>query len=205
MTVPSLFELASVVYKAGAIINENFGIPHGFTAKEDGSPVTAIDRQVNALFKDFADQKKIGFIGEEGNGNVGNDWILYVDPLDGTGAFTRGMATSTVIASIMFMGEPTMAIIHNPMTGQTWAAEETTLCEYWRGESKAKVVNVIRDPSSYYRTAICAWPGVDERFALFQQKVLESSLFSDQQMGAFGIGGGLIASGTHPCHRHKQR
>ncbi len=196
MRVPTLTELFAVVKDAGQIISDNFGLPHDVTDKSDGTPVTAIDQQINTLFALLAEKHGIGFIGEEGNGDTDNDWILYVDPLDGTGAFLRGMATCTVVASIMFMGEPIMAIIHNPITGQTWSAEANNFCSYWRNKSEGEIlVRTSNLQSVPHRTAICAWPGVDERFLRFQKRILEDSFFLDQQMGAFAIGGGLIASG----------
>lgn len=196
MRVPTLTELLAVVKDAGQIISDNFGLPHDVTDKNDGTPVTAIDHQINTLFALFAEKHGIGFIGEEGNGDIDCNWVLYVDPLDGTGAFLRGMATCTVVASIMFMGEPITAIIHNPITGQTWSAEENNFCSHWRNEGAGEVLVRTNNPESVpYKTAICAWPGVDERFLRFQKRIVEDSFFSDQQMGAFAIGGGLIASG----------
>lgn len=196
MRVPTLTELLAVVKDAGQIISDNFGLPLDVTDKNDGTPVTHIDHAINLLFAQFADQYGIGFIGEEGNGNTECDWILYADPLDGTGAFIRGMATCTVVASIMFVGEPLLAVIHNPITGQTWAAEQNCLCSYWRNKDANEVLAKTATPQSEpYKTAICAWPGVPKPFATLQKRILSSRDFSDQQLGAFAIGGGLIASG----------
>jgi fructose-1,6-bisphosphatase/inositol monophosphatase family enzyme len=191
-----LFELVAAVETAGAMVNEMFGLSHHITDKDDGTPVTDIDIRLNAFFCDFAKEHGLRFLGEEGNGDDVSDWILYVDPLDGTGAFTRGMATATVIASVMFQGEPVMAVIHNPVTGQTWSAEPNMGTEYSRHGSPVTLVQVDPAPQGKYRTAICLWPGADKPFVDFQQNVLKSSDFLDQQMGALGLGGGLIASGT---------
>jgi fructose-1,6-bisphosphatase/inositol monophosphatase family enzyme len=196
MRVPTLTELKSAVESAGQIIVRNFGLPHDVTDKSDGTPVTAIDHEINLLFAQFAEKHGIGFIGEEGNGDVSNDWILYVDPLDGTGAFIRGMATCTVVASILCAGEPCLAVIHNPITRQTWAAERHCLSEYWRNDSTESVIAQTAKPEAGpFRTAICAWPGVEPAYAKMQKRILDSPEFRDQQMGAFAIGGGLIASG----------
>jgi fructose-1,6-bisphosphatase/inositol monophosphatase family enzyme len=195
MRTPYNTELEAAVLIAGGIINKTFSMPQLVTDKDDGTPVTAVDHAVNAFFREFADKYQIGFIGEEGNGDTDDNWVLYVDPLDGTGAYARGIATATIAVSLMHCGEPLIAVIHNPITGQTWSAEYTICTEYCRHGSAKTVSYVDAKPQKKFRTAICAWPGVDQRFADFQKKVLENPDFSDQQMGAFAIGGGLIASG----------
>jgi fructose-1,6-bisphosphatase/inositol monophosphatase family enzyme len=193
--LPALSELTAAVELAGSAISKQFGQRLRVSNKEDATPVTAVDRLINTQLARYAEQSQLGFLGEEGNGAEHADTYLYVDPLDGTGAYIRGIATATVIASIMYHGTPVYAIIHNPVTAQTWIASNGGGTQYsYRNGSFQSLKVPPADPQ--WLTAICAWPGVDHTFAHFQKRVLESDLFSDQQMGAFGIGGGMIASGT---------
>lgn len=195
----SLRDLTKKVTEASRLISTEFGKNHAEENKADSTPVTTIDKAINEDFRIWATKHGLGFIGEEGNGIETAGIYLYADPLDGTGAFTRGMATATTIATIMQVdgtsGRPIMAVIHNPITGQTWTAQRGHGCHASIGDGPLRPTKVNVPEKGRWRTAICAWPGVDEPFAAFNRKVIESPLFSDQQMGAYGLGGGLIASG----------
>lgn len=196
MTQIPVGQLIAAVEHAAKPIAEQFGRQHVSEDKTDGTPVTPIDIKVNQTFLELAKSWNIGFIGEEGNGQAHSDTYLFVDPLDGTGAYARGMATATVIASVMRNGKPYMAVIHNPVTNQTWWSLIGNGAYYSRNGKTERELLVSKENPSYWRTAICAWPGVDDPFTHFKAAVLASNSFSDQEMGAFGIGGGMIASGT---------
>lgn len=197
----SLQDLTRQVKASARLITREFGKSHLVEDKADATPVTAIDTTINAELCAWAATQGLGFIGEEGNGNEVGPLCLYADPLDGTGAFARGIATATMIATIMQVegtfGRPLMAVIHNPITGQTWQASRgsgsyaSTANIPW----DHTVVDATLPKNGRWRTAVCSWPGVDERFATFSRTVAASPNFNDQQMGAFGLGGGLIASG----------
>jgi histidinol-phosphatase len=195
MHLPHISEFIAVVELAGNTIADNFGRTNLVVNKDDGTPVTPVDIQVNQQFAERAKLWNLGFLGEEGNGEEHTEYHLFVDPLDGTGAYARGMATATVIATIMHNGLPLSAVIHNPVTKQTWAAVRDEGSLYSLNHNKLTRVGVDPSPRRRWRTAICAWPGVGEQFTDFQTNVLTGSDFSDQQMGAIGLGGGLIASG----------
>lgn len=197
----SLEDLTEEVVRSARLISDRFGILHSAVQKDDNTPVTAIDREINAELCAWATKQGFGFIGEEGNGSIEDpSYYLYADPLDGTGAFLRGMATATTIATLMkfdgIYGTPLMSVIHNPITGQTWRAQQDYGSYKSIGKHDSWIPARINPPTTgRIRTAICAWPGVDGRYEAFRRNVAEMSKFSDQQMGAFGLGGGLIASG----------
>jgi fructose-1,6-bisphosphatase/inositol monophosphatase family enzyme len=188
-------ELIAAVEMAGHTMTNRFSHVHDVTDKDDGTPVTPVDIEINRQLAGYAKLWKLGLLGEEGNGEESASHYLFVDPLDGTGAYARGMATATVIASIMEDGLPIAAVIHNPITKQTWAATKDGGAWYAYGHTTLTRANAAKKSEPRWNTAICVWPGVDQPFADFQRKVLANSDYSDQQMGAFGLGGGLIASG----------
>lgn len=196
----SLQALTTKIVGASKLISAEFGKNHVVKDKADATPVTAIDEAINDDLRLWAIDHGLGFIGEEGNSIGTAEFYLYADPLDGTAAFIRGMATATTIATIMrFDGitssTPLLAVIHNPITGQTWSAQRDKGAYASIGNNRQIQAKVNAPSAGRWRSAICAWPGVDERFAEFNRKVIGSTQFSDQQMGAFGLGGGLIASG----------
>ena len=198
MTLPTLKELLAEVIKASDPIYKEFGTSVSADTKSDETPVTKIDRLVNTTLCDWATKQGLGFIGEEGNGTQRGFYTLYVDPLDGTEAFLRGLASMTTIATIMHndgqRGTPIMAVIYNPVTCQTWVAEYDKGTQYTK-RILLKPAQVANKQDGPWKTAICAWPGVDAQFATFDAVVDAHPQLLDQKMGAIGIGGGLIASG----------
>jgi len=93
--------------------------------KEDGSPVTEVDRQCESLIRSeiktaFPDD---GFLGEESGGTAGlsgRTWI--VDPLDGTRPYIRGIVTHAALIALEDAGGPAVGVIHLPALDLTcWA------------------------------------------------------------------------------------
>lgn len=201
MKLPTLTQLRREVVAAASLINERFGEPILNSLKKDLTPVTGIDYLINDRLKAWATERRLGYLGEEGNGIESASYYLYADPLDGTAAFLRGMATCTTVASIMKIhgdhGIPMMAVIHNPITGQTWAAERDCGIQYRRGRKIVNTHSIRTDGHFQSRVAICSFPGADKQFLEFEKTVIEQHHedYIDQKMGAFALGGGLIASG----------
>jgi myo-inositol-1(or 4)-monophosphatase len=185
---------------AGEIAKPQFGRPIRTKTKADSSPVTPVDIEINDFFYDWSTHyPDLGYIAEEGNGQTYKEYILYVDPLDGTGAYARGMATASIIATIMHVqndrGTPVTTFIHNPVTEETWYAV--------KGDGAHKLSDGRRLPLlspsvGRIKTAVCAWPDASHNLEHVSRQISQAYQegFSDQQMGAFGIGGGLIAQGT---------
>ncbi|MCD5381367.1 MAG: hypothetical protein LR008_02210 [Candidatus Pacebacteria bacterium] len=181
-------------------ISKNFGNVIAYDTKSDNTPVSVIDTEINASFQEWSTRfKNLGFIGEEGNGDTGSKYLLLVDPLDGTEVFLRGIATCTTIATILVVndngiGTPLLSVIYSPLTKEVWYAENN------KGAYKISNGNAVRlstaNPSDKIRTAICAWPTASHNLENISKRVGSNPLFSDQQIGALGIGGALIAQGT---------
>jgi histidinol phosphatase-like enzyme (inositol monophosphatase family) len=115
--------------------------------KADRSPVTAIDKQCEALIRDalqtaFPDD---GFLGEESGAITGKGkrrWI--VDPLDGTRPFIRGIPTYSCLIALEEDGAPVVGVIHLPALGESyWAAKGAGA---FRNGSPIRVSS-IRDPA----------------------------------------------------------
>jgi myo-inositol-1(or 4)-monophosphatase len=198
--IPNDGDFYEVVKQAGRIARQHFGRPVTTTTKADGTPVTPVDIEINDFFRKWSERYSgLGYIAEEGNGQTYKEYILYVDPLDGTGAYARGMATTTIIATIMHVqngrGAPKTTFIHNPITGETWHA--------LKGDGAHKLSDDRRLPllspsTGRIKTAVCACPGASHNLEHVSRQISRaySQGFSDQQMGAFGIGGALVAQST---------
>jgi fructose-1,6-bisphosphatase/inositol monophosphatase family enzyme len=115
------------VREAGELTLGHFGDP-GLVVdrKGDGSPVTRADREAEALLRRriAAAHPEDAVHGEEGGhapGSSGRTWVI--DPIDGTLAFSHGVAT---YANLLYLDDglgPAVGIIHLPALGETvWAA-----------------------------------------------------------------------------------
>jgi 3'(2'), 5'-bisphosphate nucleotidase len=170
--------------------------------KSDNTPVTRVDLAINDSLMAWARRHDCGYVGEEGNGALDKKHILYVDSLDGTIAFTRTMNTATVIATVMLMddkneiGTPVSSIIHQPLGNHTWVSCIDSLTYYY-GPLCPQGVAVCVPPTTpeKIRANICVFPGTSYNLKATSEYIYNDSRFSNQQMGAFGYGGGLIASG----------
>jgi len=94
--------------------------------KLDGSVVTVIDqaiedRLVTYIRTYFPDDS---IIGEEGEGHVGtSDFVWHIDPIDGTDNFLRRIPFCAIsVARLGITDEDSFAIIHNPITHQTFSS-----------------------------------------------------------------------------------
>lgn len=102
---------------------------HEIMRKADRSPVTAIDKQCEALIRAPLHDAfpRDGFLGEESGyekGTSGRCWI--VDPLDGTRPFIRGIPTYSSLIALEEDGVPVVGVIHLPALKETyWAAKGT--------------------------------------------------------------------------------
>lgn len=86
-----------------------------FTSKEDGSPVTKLDVQVEKLLRERLTTiaPATGFYGEETAHDrlAKTSWL--VDPIDGTDAFIRGLPMCSNLISLLEDGQITLGVIYN--------------------------------------------------------------------------------------------
>ncbi len=204
MHLPDIFSLVDIVHAAGAPIRQNFRLFHHATLKTDNTPVTDIDLAVHQKLLDWTSTlTQVGYIGEEGDLFHRNfPYALYVDPLDGTAAYLRGLAATTVAVSLMkrrsdTRWEPIMSVIHDPITRWTWAATKNGegFVQQVRGsENLYSPQQVVPRPSAWRVTAV-AWRGAPCKLEAIRVALLAEPGMEHQSFGATAIGGGLIASG----------
>ncbi len=103
--------------------------------KSDGSPLTAADREAEALMRRtigaaFPDH---GILGEEEGEKTGAApfrWII--DPLDGTRTFVRGVPLYGTLVGVEAHGEPVVGVIYLPALDEMIAAAHGEGCT-WNG------------------------------------------------------------------------
>ena len=118
----SLFPiLGELSLKAGAIIRRHYNAPVEFERKEDDSPVTKADREVelflrDALEKRFPDHSILGEEFGETRKPGAYRWIL--DPIDGTKSFVLRTPLFGVMIALERDGAPVLGSIYFPIQEQ---------------------------------------------------------------------------------------
>lgn len=128
--LPALARFAEhLADQSGAIIREAIAQRRSFDTKSDRSPVTEIDRRVEASLRRAleAAHPDHGILGEE-YASVGleRDFVWVLDPIDGTKAFITGIPTFGTLIALAYRGVPILGVIDNPVTRERWVGVDGT-------------------------------------------------------------------------------
>ncbi len=115
------------VREAGDIALRYFRKPMDVKDKRPGvfyDPVTKADTEIETLIRErigqrFPDHR---IVGEEHGDTGGGDTYWIIDPIDGTRAFISGMPCWGILLGLVVDGKPAAGIMHQPFTGETFAA-----------------------------------------------------------------------------------
>lgn len=105
------------------IAKKYFRLPNGEIAKDDDSPVTQADREIEKtlrqeIIKNFPHH---GIIGEEfGNHNEKADYVWVLDPIDGTSSFIIGRPIFGTLIALSYQKKPILGIMNQPITKERW-------------------------------------------------------------------------------------
>lgn len=97
----------------------------GVETKSDGTPVTAADRAAERFIREQVETITPGssIVGEEEGSSAGTSGLTwYIDPIDGTKGFARGVPLYSTLIAVDDEYGPAIGVIHIPPTGETvWA------------------------------------------------------------------------------------
>jgi myo-inositol-1(or 4)-monophosphatase len=114
--------------------------------KADFSPVTLADRQAEELIRSRIEERFPGhaIVGEEyGPAETeGANHRWFIDPIDGTRSFVRGVPLYAVLIGLEIEGEIKVGVANFPATGEMLAAADGQGC-WWNGRP-ARVSNISR-------------------------------------------------------------
>lgn len=116
--------------------------------KPDRSVVTEADRGAEALVREMIDAAfpEDGIVGEEWGVKKGsNDWIWYLDPIDGTQAFVRGVPLFGTLIGVEHGGVSKIGVIEMPALNESVFAAKDSGCWWRRGDQaleRARVSSV---------------------------------------------------------------
>jgi histidinol-phosphatase len=109
-------------FSAGQATLAHFRTPVAVELKGDASPVTVADRAAEAIIRArlasaFPDH---GIVGEEeGADRADASHVWWVDPIDGTKAFLRGVPLYGVLLGLAIEGRIEVGVAHFPALGET--------------------------------------------------------------------------------------
>jgi myo-inositol-1(or 4)-monophosphatase len=104
--------------------------------KGDGSPVTALDRQLDGYLKGALSElmPSAGWLSEEtadDRQRLEREWVWVVDPLDGTRDFVKGRPECAISIGLVRDGRPVAGGVLNPVTGEGAVTDEAGRIESW--------------------------------------------------------------------------
>ncbi len=110
---------------AGEIMKKYYRVDQGVEIKEDNTPVTLADKEINDLLiesvkKEFPDY---GVLGEEANWNEDREKLWVCDPIDGTPAFIYHIPTFMFSLALVVDGDPVIGVAFNATTNDIYQAE----------------------------------------------------------------------------------
>lgn len=143
MELRTLLEFAvEACTEAGEVTLEYFQKDVQVETKSDQTPVTVADRQTEECLRGLIGKyyPSHGIIGEEFGGPHGaHEYNWFIDPIDGTLAFVRGVPIYGVMLGLEQNGEMIVGVINFPALQEIIYAARGNGC-YWNG-SPARVSN----------------------------------------------------------------
>jgi len=121
---PEMLRLAvAIADEARAFVRPRFRRKVEIADKADGTPVTEVDRALEALLRGRIRSAfpEHGIVGEEAGVQRGDaDWVWVIDPIDGTQSFILGKPTFATLIGLMHRGTPVLGVVEHPALGDRW-------------------------------------------------------------------------------------
>lgn len=115
----------SVARDAGEIMCKYFALTDKhIETKQDSSPVTIADKEINQLLIDRVRQTfpDHGVLGEEQSYNADRKELWVCDPIDGTVGFILGVPTAMLSLAYVVDGRPVVAVMYEPLLNKLFTA-----------------------------------------------------------------------------------
>lgn len=131
--------------EAGRLTLRHFQTTLRVESKSDSSPVTIADRQCEQFLRDAIARQypHHGIFGEEfGATNPDSETRWWLDPIDGTQSFIRGVPIFGVMVGVEHRGEAVLGVVDFPALAETiWARHGGGAWWMVRGETRAAQVS----------------------------------------------------------------
>lgn len=112
--------------EAGKIMKQNFSLGMKKEWKEDNTPLTATDTEINALVLRAVQENypTHSFVGEEDSRVKESEYTWVCDPVDGTIPFSHGWPTFVFSLALTKNGESVLGVIYDPVGDRLLRAEK---------------------------------------------------------------------------------
>jgi len=111
----------NAAHEAGALVLRGFRQKMVIEHKGAVEVVTEFDRESETLLRDrLGKALPFPIIGEEFGGNLTEDTIFYIDPIDGTTNFVHGHPFWCVSIGLVKKGTPILGVVFAPSLGVEW-------------------------------------------------------------------------------------
>ncbi len=157
----------SLADKAQAVSIAGFRQDNDIITKNDDSPVTMIDRNVESMVRDLVAKTfpTHGFLGEEfGSVNLDSPDVWVVDPIDGTRSFITGWPIWGTLIAKLTKESPDIGVIDMPALGERWVGICGNSCTFSSGgaQQDCQVSNCATlAQAKFYTTNILYFPDAD--------------------------------------------
>ncbi len=194
---PDVNYLIRLAEKAGKIIRVNFSLDPACIYKDDDTPVTITDIDINHLVLSTIgkDYPLVEVMSEEGSLPVdGAEYRIMCDPVDDTLAFTLGIPVSSFCISVVRGNIPLVAVIYDPFMKRMWVATKGDGA--WLRTLDGVIAIKVSGNSGLHRSRIFTtwWANADYNLLGVCRKLMdEKAVWSSSVSVAYA--GGLIASG----------
>jgi histidinol-phosphate phosphatase HisN, inositol monophosphatase family len=108
---------------ARPVVRKYFRTPVPVDVKDDDSPVTIADREVEAAMRAIIAETfpGHGILGEEHGGhNTDAEYVWVLDPIDGTKAFITGKPSFGTLIALAHRGAPILGVIDQAILDERW-------------------------------------------------------------------------------------
>ncbi len=112
--------------KAGKIMLANFTLGMKKEWKDDNSPLTVTDTQINRFVIESVNQTfpDHGILGEEGSKNQDREYLWVCDPIDGTMPFSSGYPVFVFSLALVINGKSILGVIYDPFLNRMYVGEK---------------------------------------------------------------------------------
>lgn len=123
-----LTTIEDFVREEGDYVHDHWAKTEVDSTHDSGADVsTNFDKRIEERFRKLVDSKypDMGVCGEEGETlRADAKYTWYIDPIDGTKYFYKGVPLWAVTVALMKNGNPVLGVIYNPVTKKMYSAVE---------------------------------------------------------------------------------
>lgn len=162
-----IINFANELADTSAIIAKKyFRLPSGEIIKDDESPVTKADREIEEILRQMIEKKfpNHGIIGEEhGVKNPQAEYKWVIDPIDGTSSFLIGRPTFGTLIALTKAEKTILGIVNQPITNERWLGVEGSNSVFNGEKISSRKINVELKDATLCTTSPFYFKNDDEK------------------------------------------